>query len=52
MVQKTDEHFASDPAVKVVIGGAPVTQAHADREGADGFAADASAAVAEVRRLV
>lgn len=31
--------------VKVIIGGAPVTQAYADQIGADGFAADAPGAV-------
>ncbi len=44
-------HFAGDPAVKVVIGGAPVTAAHAEEIGADGFAPDASAAVEVVGRL-
>ena len=43
--------FASDPKVKVVIGGAPVTQAHADEFGADGFARDASEAVVVVGGL-
>lgn len=32
--------------VKVIIGGAPVTQTYADRIGADGYAADAPGAVA------
>ncbi|MGB9792202.1 MAG: cobalamin B12-binding domain-containing protein [Thermacetogeniaceae bacterium] len=31
--------------VKVIIGGAPVTQAYADEIGADGYAADAAAAI-------
>ena len=31
--------------VKVIIGGAPVTQAYADEIGADGYAPDAAAAV-------
>jgi 5-methyltetrahydrofolate--homocysteine methyltransferase len=31
--------------VKIIIGGAPVTQAYADQIGADGFASDASRAV-------
>jgi 5-methyltetrahydrofolate--homocysteine methyltransferase len=38
--------------VKVVVGGAPITQAWADEIGADGFAPDAAEAVAMVRRLV
>ena len=45
------DHFAGEPGVKVVIGGAPVTRAHADEIGADGFAPDASAAVEVVGRL-
>jgi len=38
--------------VKVVIGGAPVTQSYADEIGADGYAADAATAVSEVKRLL
>jgi 5-methyltetrahydrofolate--homocysteine methyltransferase len=38
--------------VKVVVGGAPVTQQFADEIGADGFAPDAAGAVLLVRRLV
>jgi 5-methyltetrahydrofolate--homocysteine methyltransferase len=37
---------------KIVIGGAPITQAFADQIGADGFAADAASAVDKVRELV
>jgi 5-methyltetrahydrofolate--homocysteine methyltransferase len=37
---------------KVIIGGAPVTQAYADEIGADGFAADAASAVDLARGLV
>lgn len=37
--------------VKVIIGGAPVTQEYATKIGADGFAPDASRAVALVRQL-
>jgi 5-methyltetrahydrofolate--homocysteine methyltransferase len=39
-------------AVKIVVGGAPVTQEYADTIGADGYAADAPGAVALVRRLL
>jgi len=39
-------------SVKVVIGGAPITQEFADQIGADGFAPDAASAVDVVRRLV
>ena len=38
--------------VKVLVGGAPVTQSFADRIGADGFAADASQAASLARSLV
>jgi len=43
-----------DPSmkVKVIVGGAPVTQAFADSIGADGFGRDASAAVTLARRLL
>jgi 5-methyltetrahydrofolate--homocysteine methyltransferase len=38
--------------VKVIIGGAPVTQQYADQIGADGYSENANAAVALARRLV
>ncbi len=38
--------------VKVMIGGAPVTQEYANQIGADGFAADASSATRVARELV
>ncbi len=38
--------------VKVVVGGAPVTQEYADEIGADGFAPDASAAVTVTEALL
>ncbi len=38
--------------VKVMIGGAPITQNYADQIGADGFAEDASRAVARARQLL
>lgn len=40
------------PDVKVVIGGAPVTQQFAEEIGADGYAADAAGAVSKVRELI
>ncbi len=40
------------PGVKVLVGGAPVTQAWADEIGADGFGEDAIGAVDVARRLV
>ena len=39
------------PGVKVIVGGAPVTAQFARNIGADGFAADAHAAVLEIERL-
>ncbi len=38
--------------VKVIIGGAPVTQAYADEIGADGYSPDASAAVRTAKGLM
>ena len=38
--------------VKVIIGGAPVTQAYADQIGADGYAPDAASAVKLSKQLV
>jgi corrinoid protein of di/trimethylamine methyltransferase len=38
--------------VKIMVGGAPVTQSWADKIGADGYASDAIAAVALARQLV
>ena len=38
--------------VKVVIGGAPVTQNYADEIGADGYAPDAASAVRLAKSLV
>ena len=38
--------------VKVIIGGAPVTDSYAQKIGVDGYAADASSAVRKVRELV
>ncbi len=38
--------------IKVMIGGAPVTQAYADQIGADGYSSDASSAVRLAKRLI
>ena len=38
--------------VKVIVGGAPVTRSYAEQIGADGFAEDASRAVAEAKLLL
>ncbi len=40
------------PKVKVIVGGAPVTEDFAHRIGADGYAADASRAVALAKSLI
>jgi 5-methyltetrahydrofolate--homocysteine methyltransferase len=41
-----------DGKVKVIIGGAPVTQKYADEIGADGYARDAAGAATLVKRLL
>ena len=38
--------------IKVIIGGAPITQAYADEIGADGYAPDAATAVDLVKGLL
>jgi 5-methyltetrahydrofolate--homocysteine methyltransferase len=38
--------------VKVIVGGAPVTQDFADQIGADGYASDAASAVEAARRVM
>jgi 5-methyltetrahydrofolate--homocysteine methyltransferase len=43
---------AAKVSVKVMIGGAPVTQGYADKISADGYAADAATAVEIAKRLV
>ena len=43
---------ANLPGVKIMIGGAPITQAFADDIGADGYAADAGTAVDVAKKLV
>lgn len=42
----------ADSSLKVVVGGAPVTQGYADKIGADGYAADAAEAVDVAKKLV
>ncbi|MGO8674059.1 MAG: corrinoid protein [Capsulimonadaceae bacterium] len=41
-----------DAAVKVMVGGAPITQGYADEIGADGFSDNASGAVRIARKMV
>ena len=50
-MQEVVKHF-KNKGVKVIIGGAPVTQTFADQIGADGFSEDASMAVKLVDRLL
>jgi 5-methyltetrahydrofolate--homocysteine methyltransferase len=45
------EHFKSSD-VKIIIGGAPITQRFADEIGADGFSDNANGAVGEVERCL
>jgi 5-methyltetrahydrofolate--homocysteine methyltransferase len=46
-------HFqAKGSKVKILIGGAPVTQEYADEIGADGYAGDANQAVASVEKVL
>ena len=45
------EHFRGK-GVKVIIGGAPVTQSYADEIGADGYSEDANGAVRLVDSLL
>lgn len=42
----------ANPSVKIMIGGAPVTQSFADSIGADGYGRDASTAVSLARQLL
>jgi corrinoid protein of di/trimethylamine methyltransferase len=46
------EQHGLRPRVKIIVGGAPVTQRWADDIGADGYAKDALAAVTLAKRLV
>jgi 5-methyltetrahydrofolate--homocysteine methyltransferase len=43
---------AAMPNLKIVVGGAPITQQFADEIGADGYAADAGTAVELATRLL
>jgi corrinoid protein of di/trimethylamine methyltransferase len=49
---RTIEEAGLRDQVKVMVGGAPVTQSWAEKIGADGFAKDAISAVALAKRLV
>ena len=55
MIDATVEAIAAAglrKAVKIAVGGAPVSERYRDIVGADGYAPDASAAVRVVRALV
>lgn len=43
---------AMDPSIKVMVGGAPITQAFADQIGAQGYSANAAAAAVVAKELV
>jgi methanogenic corrinoid protein MtbC1 len=51
VIQALEEAGIRDK-VKVIIGGAPVTQSWADEIGADGYSEDAVGAVALAKRLL
>ena len=42
----------ADVKAKILIGGAPITQAYADKIGADGYAADGATAVDIAKSLL
>ncbi len=46
------DHFRGSPDVKIIIGGAPITQEYADEIGAHGYGEDAGAAVHVVERCL
>ena len=53
-MKTTVEAFTSSGVrekVKIIIGGAPVTQKYADEIGADGYSSNANGAVALARKL-
>lgn len=51
-VVKAVGDFGLKDKVKVMIGGAPITQSYADEIGADGYAPDAASAVDEAKQLL
>jgi len=51
-VVKAVKETSLDGKVKVMIGGAPVTQSYADEIGADGYAPDAASAVDKAKKLL
>ena len=51
VINKLKEEGIRDK-VKIIIGGAPITQSFADEIGADGYAPDAASAVDKVKELL
>jgi 5-methyltetrahydrofolate--homocysteine methyltransferase len=51
-MEEVVKHFKNNAAIKVVIGGAPVTQQYADSIGAHGYGRDANEAVKIVEKLI
>ena len=45
-------HGSGCPSVRIIVGGAPVTQQFADEIGADGYAEDAGSAVDKAKELI
>lgn len=43
---------AAIPEMKVIVGGAPVTQEYADEIGADGYAPDAGSSAAKAKEII
>jgi 5-methyltetrahydrofolate--homocysteine methyltransferase len=52
MKEVVDAKKSAGVDVKIIIGGAPVTQAYADEIGADGYAPDAASAVDIGKKLI
>jgi len=52
MKDVVDAVHAAAPGVRIIVGGAPVTQEYADEIGADGYARDAATAVSVAQTLL
>ncbi|MDH3345903.1 MAG: corrinoid protein [Kiritimatiellaceae bacterium] len=52
MKEVTDHFNAKGSPVKILIGGAPITQEYADEIGADGYSSDANEAVSSVEKVL
>ncbi|MCK4418866.1 cobalamin-binding protein, partial [Candidatus Aerophobetes bacterium] len=51
-VVKAVQEAGLNGKVKIMIGGAPITQSYADEIGADGYAPDAASAVDKAKELL